>query len=70
MDAFFIEDEEIFKKYKDIWNKFNNNMKKKLIENPPTIYQKTVLFASMKGLSNDEKSFLFHLKTSFRSQNV
>ena len=32
--------------------------------------KKIALFASMKALKNDEKCFLFHLKSSFRSQDI
>ena len=34
-----------------------------------TPHKKFVLFASLKSLENDEKSFLFYLKSSFRSQD-
>ena len=32
--------------------------------------KKFAIFASMKALKNDEKCFLFHLKRSFRSQDI
>ena len=32
--------------------------------------KKFAIFASMKALKNDEKCFLFHLKISFRSQDI
>ena len=34
---FLIEDDELFKKYNDIWNKVINSIKKNLITNPSTI---------------------------------
>ena len=55
---FLIEDEELLKKYKDIWNKLSNSIKKEFDSEP--IYN--IKFLKTKIKSNSDKATYFHNK--------
>ena len=54
------------------WFPYENEIGHKLVFGKPDPHLpiKFVLFALMKAIKNDEKGFLFYLKTSFRSQDI
>ena len=55
MDVFFINDDELLKKYTDVWNEVSNSIKKEFFNEP--MYNKNFLKTKIKSYPDEATGF-------------